>query len=1063
MKKYRKRVVTRVVVICQVILSFLLSGSFLMPSGSPVALTDSAARGQFFKPQAGEFYEVESKDVMKDFNVRNASITAANLDPMFSAYYTMTRVTNLEIDEGSFALEAETGPNGNVTGSFHFHATGESPWAYDPERDREEFIGFHDVTVDGKITSGKANMEYALTEPGYLRMMGTNDYKNNYRFCGDVTITYYYYVSAETKLDPETGKYFHVPAEDSVVIRENIAHFAATTNFDDTMVFYFSAGHGWGDYGLSIGLEKDPRNLEGALTKYALDFTESADPVPAPVMEEPEPLEEGILEEPEKAEIYEDDETAAFAISLGCDQDVYPEEGIDCGLTIVPVKNLENTPFIVQWILDDYVVKEKIVILGSDSLHVPNPPPGSHSVVVQVLSEEQLKVRVASTQVDVLMPMDGFVTPFGQAAAGAGSVLILLGWLWAEWAIARGNVIPEQRTQQKKDAALEADRRRWYEEQNKLNAEEREMRAKRQEAQDKYQKACEQEWKRFRDELLKVVDKYEKSEYLVDLLDDMQGDAYQNGKWDAKTLRRLEDLINQHLVMDQKADLQQRWKHVYKTLRPESLEKTIEFMNSWTMTGIEVAAGILTFGASELVFMPTRATVAALDARSRALLSGKSGWAAAKEVMVSGGWNVGMNYGFSRVGQYIMKEASPHIMEKIYQRWPDLIPEVKPDLPVVRQSWGNGPQVFVNQPIYKPGPMPVVRLGMENGLRAIGEVSQDLADDVGRMIRNGVEIAPNNTLLRHGERFVLNAQDDIAVKLMNNPGYKRAVEEGLIPNRVQQAVYLTRDKIVKNAMKKAMEEMSGVAIGEKAVSSYIKSVAVTGTGARPLSPQALGRFTDLDGTVMGLEGAGEGLQNTADSMLTRQAEEIFARRFLRNVTDAGVDVGTAEVNMFRGIRENPFNPPVGGYGSRPLTHWTKVDMINRGKVAVSLEHGGMMFDAHPDVAPMRGFGPMEPVPHFPCAPEQAVTDAKRVVLDHLNLNDPSLNKLTILQREGKHVPRVWKTINAGSGRTMPEWMQKLEQLKRNPNTPMSGSSLEQTFQRYSEFLDLSEELRGISS
>ena len=50
---------------------------------------------------------------------------------------------------------------------------------------------------------------------------------------------------------------------------------------------------------------------------------------------------------------------------------------------------------------------------------------------------------------------------------------------------------------------------------------------------------------------------------------------------------------------------------------------------------------------------------------------------------------------------------------------------------------------------------------------------------------------------------------------MNNPGYKRAVEDGLIPNQVQQAVYLTRDKIVKNAMKKAMEEMSGVTIGDE--------------------------------------------------------------------------------------------------------------------------------------------------------------------------------------------------------------------------------------------------------
>ena len=44
----------------------------------------------------------------------------------------------------------------------------------------------------------------------------------------------------------------------------------------------------------------------------------------------------------------------------------------------------------------------------------------------------------------------------------------------------------------------------------------------------------------------------------------------------------------------------------------------------------------------------------------------------------------------------------------------------------------------------------MVRLGMENGLRAIGEVSQDLADDMGRLIRSGVEITPNNTLSATG-------------------------------------------------------------------------------------------------------------------------------------------------------------------------------------------------------------------------------------------------------------------------------------------------------------------------
>ena len=97
---------------------------------------------------------------------------------------------------------------------------------------------------------------------------------------------------------------------------------------------------------MSIGLSQDPQKSErGRCTRYALEFYDDDSPAPAPVVEEPEPLEEGILEEPEQAEIFEDDETAAFAISLGCDQDVYPGEGIDCGLTIIPVKNLENTPF----------------------------------------------------------------------------------------------------------------------------------------------------------------------------------------------------------------------------------------------------------------------------------------------------------------------------------------------------------------------------------------------------------------------------------------------------------------------------------------------------------------------------------------------------------------------------------------------------------------------------------------------------------------------------------------------------------------------------------------------
>ena len=85
---------------------------------------------------------------------------------------------------------------------------------------------------------------------------------------------------------------------------------------------------------------------------------------------------------------------------------------------------------------------------------------------------------------------------------------------------------------------------------------------------------------------------------------------------------------------------------------------------------------------------------------------------------------------------------------------------------------------------------------------------------------------------------------------MNNPAYKQAVREGVVPSSVQQVVYQTRDKICKNAIQETFERLDDVLLDGKPASSYIESVAVTGTGAKPLSPQAVGRFTDFDSTVI---------------------------------------------------------------------------------------------------------------------------------------------------------------------------------------------------------------------
>ena len=88
------------------------------------------------------------------------------------------------------------------------------------------------------------------------------------------------------------------------------------------------------------------------------------------------------------------------------------------------------------------------------------------------------------------------------------------------------------------------------------------------------------------------------------------------------------------------------------------------------------------------------------------------------------------------------------------------------------------------------------------------------------------------------------------MKLMNNSSYKQAVREGLVPRRVQQVGYQTRDKIAKNATMEAFQALDNVDLNGQPASSYIKSVTVTGTGARPLNPQAVGRYTDWDATVI---------------------------------------------------------------------------------------------------------------------------------------------------------------------------------------------------------------------
>jgi hypothetical protein len=308
----------------------------------------------------------------------------------------------------------------------------------------------------------------------------------------------------------------------------------------------------------------------------------------------------------------------------------------------------------------------------------------------------------------------------------------------------------------------------------------------------------------------------------------------------------------------------------------------------------------------------------------------------------------------------------------------------------------------------------------------------------------------------------LTPQDEIARNLMNNPSYKQAVQDGLVPNRVQQVVNQTRDRIAKNATMEAFQALDKVDLNGQSASSYIKSVTVSGTGARPLNPQAVGRYTDWDATVI-----------AADSDLLgsigRQAEELFTAKFNQSLQRAGVNADTAEVSMFSGVPASADAPILEGYSNEGLTHWHKVDMTSQGQSAVRLEDGGVMFNAHPDAAPMqetlmKDVGQMEAAPRFSAVSEDVAADARQLIHCHVdarvNETGGPLDPLTVLRLEGKHAARVWKGTNTGRGTDMPEWMKKVMRLKNDPNYHLSGGELDDVWKHYTDYMGLPPNLGG---
>ena len=365
---------------------------------------------------------------------------------------------------------------------------------------------------------------------------------------------------------------------------------------------------------------------------------------PNPSQEEQPQLEEGpgLVDNP----------NAPFSISAGCDATIAAGQDIDCSLSIQR-DNDDVGPLTVVWVMDGYIADETEVLGNSSSFHFPNPPPGSHTVQVTVLDSTMRYVRVAAMNVEV----GGFASPDdapnripagAQTASAVGTTALIGAWLWAEWMAARGNALADER----RDAAEARDRQAWYEDQMARNDE---VKA-RQQAAEAHQQALEAEWKRYRDGLLEKVKQYEKSEYLVDLLDDLQEVVYRDGKWDADGLQRLEGMINSRLVMDREDEVRAEWKRMWDFYKRQEAEAN-SILRGSAMTGVELVAGVLTQGAADLIFMPTKAIVSAVYARRRAMMLGKTGWDAAKSVMKESGTTLLTDYATGKVIGYAVENV----------------------------------------------------------------------------------------------------------------------------------------------------------------------------------------------------------------------------------------------------------------------------------------------------------------------------------------------------------------------------------------------------------------------
>jgi len=93
-----------------------------------------------------------------------------------------------------------------------------------------------------------------------------------------------------------------------------------------------------------------------------------------------------------------------------------------------------------------------------------------------------------------------------------------------------------------------------------------------------------------------------------------------------------------------------------------------------------------------------------------------------------------------------------------------------------------------------------------------------------------------------------------------------------------------------------------------------------------------------------------------------------------------------------------------------------------------------------------------------------LSDANRIVTHHVNqhlINHVApMTQEQILRSEGKIVMRVWKTVNTGRGLQPPTWINRLQEIKNNPQIQLSPNETNELWRRFTRYIDLPENLGG---